>query len=238
MPWSIASQRVNFFQTKLEIDSASAAALKAHRDIWEQKIAEKEKAEGRKGPRSNCGTLSGYGIPRPDCRIDIKIRATPRDMPNVMSFREGYLINESIRTIIEKHDPGIHGFWPVNLKWRNGKEIADQYWLLNLGRRLETICEESSSVVIKRNQSGHPFQKICVFEKTKYSDTGDKEADMLKKPLPIVLKKETIGDAALWTEAHFGYKAPVANIMSDALYEELKGAGLKIWAPECYFDVI
>lgn len=47
-----------------------------------------------------------------------------------------------------------------------------------------------------------------------------------------------IGDAALWTEAHFSYKAPVTNLMSDPLYDDLKAAGMSIWAPECYFCVV
>jgi len=234
MPWSIGPRRVNYFQTKTELAPASAAAMKAHREDWSARLAQIAKENGNRiiGPR--CGTLSGYGIPRPACSIEIKLRSAPRDTPNVMSFPAGYLVTKAIRDTIEAHDPDVHGFWPVQMKWRSGEAVSQQYWLLNIGQRLETIDDDRSETRAMRNDSGFVHERLCMFEKARLPGIGDKEAAIRKNPIPVVLNRDAIGDAALWTEAHFGYKSPVANLMSDALYEDLKAVGMSIWAPECY----
>lgn len=236
MVWSLANDNRSAFQSKTRPTDETKAALRAYRAEQEAQLQDEARKEN---PDSRlldcfCGPLSGWGIPRPPFDLEMVIHMRPRDLPNVVAFSEGWLVNAKIRDVIEWADPGVHGFWPISLKWKNGADVPEEYWLLNIGARKQTIVEESSKVVFKRDAKGELFQVLCVFEKAGFPDSRDPEAKIQKNPLPIFVSKVAIGTSNLWTERFFGYKAPVAILATDSLFQSLKAADAKVLRPEAY----
>jgi hypothetical protein len=47
-------------------------------------------------------------------------------------------VDESLKGIIETFDPGVHQFWPIQIKMPKGKDYPTQYYGLRIGRFLES----------------------------------------------------------------------------------------------------
>lgn len=108
-------------------------------------------------------------------------------------------VDQALKTIIERLEPGVHKFFPIEIKTRRGKTTASIYYTLAIGQYLDSFSLENSSDK-KKNVAGT------------VSLTG------------FAFSKEAFGKAHLWRDRRF----PLLNCLSDELIEEISKAGLRI----------
>lgn len=155
--------------------------------------------EGRKVRGPGIGWLT-YGRPvNPDHVPTRILREGPhRFMPDVLWPYLVPTISDSVKNIIEKFEPDVHQFLPVDIIWKNGS-LAGRRYVLVICRRLDSIHRGLSTMdfVPPLWRTG-PNQRM-VFDRSK------------------------IGDAHLWRDKHLLTSAAFA---SNDLGEALRDAGV------------
>lgn len=57
----------------------------------------------------------------------------------------GVVISGELADIIERFDPGQHQFFPLRVTWRNGDDIPGPWFLFNICRAEDSICEAGTT---------------------------------------------------------------------------------------------
>ena len=118
-------------------------------------------------------------------------------------------VDEALKTIIETLDPGVHQFWPIEIKLPRGKPFPRQFYGLRIGRFLDSFSPEASSFSSFREEFGMYY----VDQPTKEFYAG------------LVMRSEIIGTSNLWREKKL--KQPEI-CFSDRLKEAADTAGLRL----------
>ena len=110
---------------------------------------------------------NGYRGPSPDDRIVQPIEK--HEPPLFFQLKRGYrelssiislpgriwAVDESVKQIIERLEPSLHSFYPVEIRMRRGKVYPVQYYVLVVGKYLESFSpEESQRTSMARARSG------------------------------------------------------------------------------------
>ena len=111
-------------------------------------------------------------------------RSLKRSIPDVVQF--GYLaISERFKDFIEKFEPGVHQFFPVEM-YRNKKEppVATYYWI-NVCNRVFGVHREKTTYKRTGNPNGHGT----------WLPTDDPDSK-------LVFNSDIIKPYTLWAEPH------------------------------------
>jgi hypothetical protein len=181
--------------------------------------------EMSKEERASCGGVAGYALktsnkfhttPEPlrphECPREFKVEYT-----RVKSF--GSLIHlpnrlvavdEALKAIIERLEPGLHQFWPIRIIMPNGDIYPETYYGLRIGQRLDSFDPDASDEGVWDVSRGGIYR--VYLPRKKYYEG-------------LALSAEKIGKAHLWREAKL-YKPDL--YFSDELMAEIKKAGLRL----------
>lgn len=116
-----------------------------------------------------------------------------------------------LKSFIEWLEPGVHQFFPFEIRNTRGNVYSVEYFLLVIGRYLESFVPERSAADTFRT-SGNV---------TWYSLAGGSKRDVTG----LALSKDKFSGAHLWRERAFGTDL---NCFSDELMTEILDAGLKM----------
>ena len=117
------------------------------------------------------------------------------------------LVAEEVRRAIERVEPGVHQFWPVEVFHANGERSAYRYHALVIRQFRDAVIEEKSDVRVR-------------------SDSGNLSCHPTKaNAKALTLSSERIGDAHLWRDERL---LSVNVFMSNALQSAIAETGLKI----------
>ena len=118
-------------------------------------------------------------------------------------------VDEALKTIIETLDPGVHQFWPIEIKLPRGKPFPRQFYGLRIGRFLDSFSPEKSDKDAWWERKGRYYAE----NKTKAYFNR------------LALSSEAFGDAHLWRETRL--QEPEI-CFSDSLKEAVDDAGLRL----------
>ncbi len=148
-----------------------------------------------------------------------------------MPVQVGYLVNTATRSLIEEFDPGVHNFWPVELRDSDGVLIEEERRVLILGARLQTIDEERSDVkfayskyVEGKLEGVHPL-----FEPHDYATfayTPDDLEAVRNNPAPLCCDHRKIGGHHMWGEDKLGTSKLGEVFVTNAFFEALIAHGI------------
>jgi hypothetical protein len=116
--------------------------------------------------------------------------------PDVVYTYKMYLVSEAFKDIIERHEPGVHQFFPVELVYKDGS-FARQMYFFNICTRLDGM---------DREQATAKFANVSFDPRT-----GE-----------FVFSLKQIGDAHAWVDKHVIY----GNFLSSTVVDEMKQQGL------------
>lgn len=109
------------------------------------------------------------------------------------------LVDQKFKAAVEKLEPGLHQFFPVDLLWQDGSHAADRYWFVPC-TRLDSVDREKTTF---------EFRGLW---------------DLLGGPEKrLVFSRAEIGDHHVWIDKFIHVPTP---IISDALKAELEAAGV------------
>jgi hypothetical protein len=118
-------------------------------------------------------------------------------------------VDETLKTIIERLEPGIHKFYPIVIKMPRGKVYPKNYYTLVVGQYFDAFSLEETEL-------GSAFERAYGFFKPDPSKAGLNG---------LAVRKEAFGSAHLWRDRSF--KAEL-TCFSDELKTEIDNAGLRL----------
>jgi hypothetical protein len=120
-------------------------------------------------------------------------------------------VDEALKTIIERLDPGVHDFWPMQITMPKGEAYPNKYYALVIGQFKDSFSPENSA-------EGS-------WTKEKNYDSYSVPIDNQQYVSGLALSNSAGGVAHLWRER----KLRRPNIwFSDSLQSEIAKAGLRL----------
>jgi len=118
-------------------------------------------------------------------------------------------VNEALKNIIERLEPGVHQFYPFRIVMPRGKEYPEPYYILRIGRVLDSF------IPVEGTYRGTPGEESLsvIYTLKKYINK-------------LTFSKQKIGGAHLWREKNL-YRPNI--LMSDTLKQAIDDAGLRIF---------
>jgi len=162
------------------------------------------------------GTSPGGGLPplspikdhEPPRSFDI-LRGG-RSLGSLIELNDRMLaVDEPLRAIIERLEPGVHRFFPIEIKLRIGNPYPASYSSLAIRQYVDSFSPENSFDDAYRNDGDSHFFN----ENSKKGIVG------------LGLLKDAFGQAHLWRERRMSSR-PI--FFSDELQAEIANAGLRI----------
>lgn len=123
----------------------------------------------------------------------------------------GYAVSETLKTIIEGFEPGVHQFSPLKITMPRDQKWPEPYYTMVIGRFLTSFSRD------------HTPEEV--WEETKYGSIELRHWDE-KTFQNMVFSRDVIGTSHLWRERK---QIPFKIMMSDPLMDAIKAAGLKIF---------
>lgn len=149
---------------------------------------------------------SGDRLLVPETVFQLSITSDHKELPDdFVNGRIGKAVSERVVDLIERLEPGVHGFWPIDVSFRDGT-FAGRRWLLNVGNRLHTLDLEKSKVKGNlKDPKGPLVPDFAVVGKRPLKDG----------PKLLSCRSEAVGRHAIWCE----YRFHQAVFVSDELHQ-------------------
>ncbi len=128
----------------------------------------------------------------------VELSGPIRQIPDV--YRAfGLLVSEKFKAAVERLEPGVHQFFPLELRWEDGSHAAERYWFVP-GSRIDSV---------DRNETTFEFRGLW---------------DILGGPdKELVFNRSRIGSRHVWIDMFIHAPHPV---ISDAMKAEFDRAGI------------
>jgi len=110
---------------------------------------------------------------------------------------EVIFVSDAFKDIVERHEPGVHQFFPVEVVYKDGS-FARQMYFFNICNRLDTMDRDRATAELRNGIMWDPR-------------TGD-----------FAFSLEKIGSAHAWVDKHVHY----GQFFSSAVADEFKSQGL------------
>lgn len=120
-------------------------------------------------------------------------------------------VEEALKDIIERLEPGVHMFWPITITMPKGRVYPKPYYGMVIGRFLDSFVPEMS--VEGSYEKSRGYDSYSAFIPTKKYVSG------------LAFSRVKIGNACLWRERRLYYPD---ICFSDRLHAEITKAGLRI----------
>lgn len=201
MPWSFRTSYENRYRPPVKMNPDDMALYQTWRDTIRR--------QGDNWRYIENGPWTGHRYPMPERPLRFSATTLRVDLPNFLSAVIGEIIPPAIMDLIEKHEPGVHQYWPVRLECYDGG-VQDRV-MLNICNRLDTIDAERSDV-IRLKVTGNYVP-------------GSLSADNPRPFRPretVLMKRSAIGSCALWCEYRYDGQR---TFVSDALHDDLVAVG-------------
>lgn len=151
--------------------------------------------------------------PQPhECPREFAVERTrAKAFGSVVKLTKGLLaVDADLMEIIEGLEPGVHQFSPLTITMPSGEAYPKQYYTMRIGRFLNSFApQESDAEAYDENEWGE------------YSVSIPSQ----KKYMKLAVSEAAIGSSHLWRERLL---SDPEILLSDALYSEIKKAGLKM----------
>ncbi len=118
-------------------------------------------------------------------------------------------VDDALKAIIERLEPGVHQFFPIEIAMPRGKVFPKSYYVLVIGRYCDSFSPERSKEGTWRERGPGRYSHV----ESKKGVTG------------LALSKAKFGNAHLWRER--GLREWL-TCFSDELQAEITSAGLRI----------
>lgn len=133
----------------------------------------------------------------------------PKRIPDIFTSENGVVVvQQPLKEVVESLDPGVHQFLPIDVQRRyKGPGPEHPCFVMHVRPVQDSIVDAESSV--------RPFYM--------YEETHEAMEFLHLTDARFVVRKLALSGVNLWREKRF----PGSMLMSDALHDALKAAGLK-----------
>lgn len=128
----------------------------------------------------------------------IELEGPKRKIPDLYSGY-GLFVDEKFKATVEKFEPDVHQFFPVEFVWKDGSHAASRYWFVPCNR-LDTVDREKTTF---------EFRNVWFLD-------GSRDKD-------LVFNRSQIGAHHIWIDKFIVMPTPA---ISETLKAELDAIGL------------
>ena len=134
-----------------------------------------------------------------------------KNLGSMIALNAGLLaVDETLKGIIERLEPEVHQFFPVEIRMPRKRLYPKQYYILVIGRYLDSFSADDSNKDAVRQWEGYD---LFTHEDTKKGVGG------------LAFRKSIFGEASIWRQKRF---TSLLTCLSDELVSEVGKAGLRI----------
>jgi hypothetical protein len=118
-------------------------------------------------------------------------------------------VDDALKAIIERIEPGVHRFFPIEIRMPKGGIFPKNYYTIEIGQYFNSFLPEKSNEKSWRID----WQDYYFHNESKHEMAG------------LAFSREAFGNAHLWRESHMSFQL---NCFSDQLQFEIEKAGLRL----------
>lgn len=106
--------------------------------------------EGGSNPTFKAGRLHAGRPIKPD-HVPTKVQRGGKryGIPDVVWGTNMFFVNDRFREVVERLEPGVHQYFPVDMLWEDGT-LAQKMYMFNICNRLDTVSREKSSAELSK----------------------------------------------------------------------------------------
>jgi len=161
---------------------------------------------------------AGVLAPMPDRPLEFEIRYPDTPLPKMFGCLVGNAISTEVRDALDALEPGVHQYIPLRFTNQSGREIDEEFWMLNIGQRLDTCSPADSQNMWERISEVRNPKMMAIDGNnliSRYSDyrTPGKGGKPIWEGLACHASR--VAGHHLWRE----YKMHSGIMMSDVLFE-------------------
>ena len=157
--------------------------------------------DGGKNPLFKPGRLNaGRRVHTQHLPTRLRWSGPKKRVPDVI-WGAAFFVNDAFKDTVERFEPGVHQFEPVQFEFKDGTPFSQRMWFLHACNRLDTVSRTHSTM----ERLDHTWKP----------ETGT-----------MVFSLDRIGDHHLWVDKHVYMPSGmyVSNALHDALIEaDIKG---------------
>lgn len=173
-----------------------------------------------KSPNLKLFFTKGLLVPPPPPEIlKFFIPKKMKKIRHVMGSIAGTLFSDTAKDIVEEIEPGVHGFYPIEVEGLEERGFQDQYYIVNIRSRLKAVVQD-----VPQSQKFFSLRKLNYqdenFEDYYFKMSYSKLALQNDQP-NIFVKKSVVEGRALWAE----YGVPISQPAFFACDEFVKRLG-------------
>lgn len=136
-----------------------------------------------------------------------------KTLGSLIELNDGVVaVDEALKTIIERLEPGIHQFFPIEICMPRGQIYPGQYYTMVIGRFIDSFLPESSKGY-SWSGYGQEYPNIYSYKESNKGISG------------LALSAANFGNANLWRERSF---TNILLCFSDALRAEIEKSGIRV----------
>ena len=170
--------------------------------------------------------INELGVPRLEPELPPLTPIKPHEVPHFYQTEKGYktlgsmislsggplAVDATLKAIIKRLEPGVHQFFPVEIRMPRGQVYPGQYYMLVIGQYFDSFSRQDS-------------------KEGTFSDYGPDYPNHYKPPhtkaelTGLAFSRSAFGKAHLWRERGFGLWL---TCFSDELVAEIADADLRI----------
>lgn len=87
-----------------------------------------------------------------------------RKLPDVIYGRGVVLVSSRVKDIMERFEPGVHQYFPVDIIYKSSKELAEKMFFLNICTRLDSIDRKLTTATLSKGGMWKPETGYWVFD--------------------------------------------------------------------------
>lgn len=166
---------------------------------------------GRANLTTSIGPMDGIKMPAAFPITSGRAKYDLSLLPEILNGPASWSVAERVKNWIEEIEPGAHQFFPVEIAFKDGTRVEQNYWILNICTLLDSAIDPESSTCRK---AGPNLQLVP--NAWYYMDPVGVE----KK---IAVKKDMVVSRAIWRDARYS-----DIFVSDGFYEKLRSMEMPV----------
>jgi hypothetical protein len=87
-----------------------------------------------------------------------------RKLPDVLYGRGVVIVSVRVKDIMERFEPGVHQYFPVNVIYKSSKEVAEKMFFLNICTRLDSVDRKLTTATLSQGGMWKPETGYWVFD--------------------------------------------------------------------------
>ena len=142
-----------------------------------------------------------------------KAEKSTNSLGSLIALNYGILaVDEKLKAIIERLEPNVHQFFPIEIRMPKGKTYPVQYYILLIGQYIDSFSPKKSKEGSYKSYPDHPGYYSLV-RRPPSAMSG------------LAMSKEVFGDAHFWRERGLN---GMLTCFSDELKTQAKKDGLRL----------